>query len=121
MLHEKDVVDESIQAFIKQYSHIVIWGAGEYGKIVANRIQNEEKFEGFVISGDQEIGNGYLGKPVWRIHEMPFNVSETGIIVGVRFNLWNEVHTNIEDITGISYFYPFDLHMKNCLNNMTGD
>lgn len=107
LLRDKDYIDKTIQTFVNQYSHIVIWGAGKYGKIVAQKIEGEKNFEGFAISNDQEFSGEYLGKPVWKIRDMPFGKKETGIVVAVGADFWREVQKNLNEIGNLNYIYPF--------------
>lgn len=84
-LFDPEYVDEAVYRFKNMYQRIVIMGAGGYARLAAEKFSKKGiTFEGFAVSDDQQTDGRYLGKPVWKLGEMPFDLTDTGIIIGIN-------------------------------------
>ncbi len=107
-LTDEKYCDDKIRKFSMNHSHIVIWGAGEYGKIVAKQLEkNEIDFKGFVISDNQKKNEQYMKKPVWNLINLPYKNENIGIIVAVDVWHWRNVRNVLKEMKGLDYIYPF--------------
>ena len=112
-IYDKSYIDEEIIFFKKLYQKVVIMGAGKYAKILAEQLEyNKIGFEGFTISDNQESEECYLGKPVWKLRELPFDKKSLGIIIGINPIKWNEILNILENAGIVNYMCPFLLRIK---------
>lgn len=109
-------IDSRVFDFIKEDRYVFIWGAGGYGKIIAEQFNNNGiEFEGFIISDNQVKVERYQGKKVWRISELPYKKSEIGIVIATRIQLKEEILMAICNSGIERYIYPFDINIKDLL------
>lgn len=106
-------VRDEIRELRKSYKYIVIMGAGEFGKWVAQKLFNcGLDFDGFVVSdGMNEIRgrplpNKVMRKRIYHLSDLPFPNDEVGVIVGMDLNHYSMVRANLER-KGFKYIYPF--------------
>lgn len=99
-----------VAEFVKKNKYVLIWGAGDYAKVLAQQLDNNGlKYEGFVISDNQAGADNYNGKKIWKISECPFYKKNMGILIAVRMQLRDEILTTLQ-LAGIQkYLYPFDI------------
>lgn len=84
-IHDDNYISEEVFDFVRQYQHIVIWGAGKYGKQIALQLKNNNiKVEGYIISDNQKPQHEYMGKEVWKFSQQPFELKKCGIIIAVN-------------------------------------
>ena len=110
LMFDMSYISDEIRKMIEEYSHILIMGAGEYGKRLAIQLNNSGyDFEGFVVSDNQEISNNIDGKNIWHLKSIPYEMENTGIIVAVNYSHWEEVEVILMERQDINYIYPFEL------------
>lgn len=101
-------LDDLTVEFIQRYKHILIMGAGKYAGILAEQLKyNGRDFEGFVISPNQSSKTEYLDKAVYRLDEIPYKRQETGILVGISAEIWDEIEETLLKYQISNYFCPF--------------
>lgn len=107
---------------VKKSKYLLIWGAGNYGRLLAEQLHNNGiEYEGFIVSDEQNTDGAVLGKSVWRISELPYAKEEIGIIAAVGPRLKEEVLTAIHMAGGIqNYIYPFEFDIENLLRGAGG-
>ena len=49
----------------------------------------------------------YKGKQVWEIQEIPYNICETGIIIGINPVIWSEIESSLRGSGITNYICPF--------------
>lgn len=104
---EEDYCSASIKVFAKQYDHIYIWGAGEYGQKMAKQLRNNDiTFEAFLISNPSQKKE-IMGKQIIGINEIPYPVESVGIIVAVNLKIWDELREQFELGGQFNYIYPY--------------
>ena len=109
-------IDNRLSDFAKQNRYVFIWGAGIYGKLIAEQFNNNSiEFEGFVISDNQVNVERYQGKKVWKISELPYKISEIGIVIAIRAQIKEEVLMAIYNSGIERYIYPFDINVMDLL------
>lgn len=104
--YEQNYYPISMKEFIKEYTHIYIWGAGKYGQRVANQlIHNNEDFEAFIVSkpDKQEV----MGKAVIGMEDISYPMESVGIIVAVNVHNWDKLRERFEKNGDINYIYPY--------------
>lgn len=115
--YDKTYFDNGIADFVKKNKYILIWGAGGYGRLLAEQFNNNSiDFEGFIISDDQSETEKCQGKDVWRLSEIPYEKKDIGVVIGVRVELKEEILSVLKSVDGIkNYIYPFDAATDNLL------
>lgn len=89
---ENERLFNDIRKFCLKYSYIFIMGAGNFAGIIANQLKYSNiDFMGFVVSGQKEMQELYLGKSVWTLDKMPFPLEKVGIIIGLNLEKWTDV------------------------------
>ena len=107
-LFDPNYVDKAIYRFKDMYQKIIIMGAGRYAGIVAEKLNNKGiMFEGFAVSDNQQTEGDYLGKPVWKLGSMPFDLTEIGIIIGINPLIWEQIVYSLEQAGAKNYICPF--------------
>lgn len=107
-LFDKAYLDDDVERFVRKYPIKLIMGAGRYAGIVAEQLNsNGIKFEAFVVSDDQETNGCYLEKPVWKLSQMPFDVKDVGVVVGINPIMWEEVYFSLCNKGIENYITPF--------------
>lgn len=99
---------EYMKEFADRHSHVLIMGDGRRGQILASAfIQNNLKVDGFVVSNGYKQNEEHDGKPVWELDELPFDKSQCGVVVTVRFDYYFEVIQNLLKcgINKYTYYY----------------
>lgn len=105
---DENYMDEDVWKFIKKYQNIVIMGAGYYAGILAKQFERYGVlFKGFVVSDDQEIIEKYLNKPVWKLKDLPFNLKDTGIVIGINPKIWGEIESSLNRAKAEHFICPF--------------
>lgn len=99
---------ETVKKITKKYAHIIIMGTGRYGTIIGKQFEsNGIEFSGFAVSEKNENTNCFMGKPVWRLSEIPFDRHNTGIVVGINPLRWDDILYSLKS-AGIEHYYcPF--------------
>lgn len=107
-LFEEDYMKEDIVPFCNKFQKIVIMGAGKYAGIMAKKLHSKGiTFEGFVISDDQQSEHNYLGKAVWKLSLLPFDLVNTGIIIAINPSIWEEIICSLMQAGAENYICPF--------------
>lgn len=100
--------DPDLKKFVQTYEHLVILGAGDYAQRVERQLRNNQVcFDGFAVSGSGDEKQEYLGKPVWRLRDIPFAKKKTGIIVAINPIIWNQIFDSLEADKITEYLCPF--------------
>lgn len=101
-------LDERVRAFVQKKQYLFIWGAGEYGKMMAEQLSNNGiDFQGFIVSDNQDAQKRYMGKQVWKISELPYEKEKVGILIAVRIQLMEEILFALKSSKLNNYIYPF--------------
>jgi len=67
------------------YSHLIIYGAGGYGKTIYNVMKNIINIKSFIDNNLKKQQEGYLGLPVYPEHELGNLVTnDSALIIGFR-------------------------------------
>lgn len=83
---------KDIRAFISNFHHVYIMGAGKFAGIIAEQLRySNVDFEGFVVSDSMANPEIYLNKPVYELDHMPCDIENSGIIVGINLKKWTDV------------------------------
>lgn len=107
-INDENYCDQIIYDFVKKYSNIVIMGAGNYAGILARQFEHcGITFQGFVVSSNQVVKNNYMDKPVWNICDLPFNLKDTGIVIGINPSIYNQIIEALEEAEVENYICPF--------------
>lgn len=110
LVNDKNYICGEIQLISKKYKRIVVMGTGVYAGILARQLlcQNIE-YEGFVVSDNQQVADLYLEKPVWRLSDIPFDLKETGIFIGINPIIWDQIIDSLNEVGIENYICPFIL------------
>lgn len=107
---DDEFLDDRIFSFTRRFKHIVIWGAGNYGRRCYKQLKNHGvEIEGFVVSDDQDNDKMCLDKNVWKVNELPYDIQQTGFIIAVGIDFRTEVFAVLEKNKINHYMYPFTL------------
>lgn len=107
-LYDVNYINGNISNFCDKYPYVIIMGAGNYAGIIARQLENQEiSFEGFVISNTEETKQKYLGKPIWKFDSLPFNLKDTGIIIGISPIIWDQIIYSLKESGANNYICPF--------------
>lgn len=107
-IYDENYLAEEIIKFAKEYKKIAIMGAGKYAKILAEKFAfNGVKFEGFIVSNGQHSAKEYLGKPVWKFKDIPIELKDVGIVIGINPVIWDEIVDELENGKVENYICPF--------------
>lgn len=103
-------LDSKIIDFSRRNRYILIWGAGYYGRRLAEQFNsNGVDFDGFVVSDNQDRDKSYQDKKIWHISQLPYDKGEIGIVIAVRREIKDEI-VNILNCNGIErYIYPLEV------------
>ena len=107
-INDMSYCDPRIIENSKKYTNIIIYGAGGYGKIVAEQLTNKGIiYDGFAVSNKERKKENYLGKPVYSLDEIPFHKNNLLVIVAIKPTCWNEIvdMLNLNEIK--TYLCPF--------------
>ena len=97
--------NREIHEFCVKYKHIVIMGAGEFASHMCSIFIKEDiDFEGFAISNNQHTNGTYQGKKVWKLAELPFELSSLGVVIGIDQQSVREEILKSLDENGIKNF-----------------
>ncbi len=101
-----EYLDNIISEFVKKHSKIYIMGAGNYANIIAKKLEfYGMKYEGFIISNNQNIATEYMGKPVWKFKDI--DIKNIGIIIGINPVIWDEITCSLTEFDVENYICPF--------------
>lgn len=107
-IYDRSYLEENIHNFFQMHKIIVIMGAGRYAEIVAEQLQYYGlSFKGFCVSDSQQPPSEYLGKPVWKLKELPFDARDIGVIIGINPILWCEIIEALKNANIKHYICPF--------------
>ncbi len=106
---DSEYIEKSFAGFLAQYEHLIIMGAGECGKTIANKLDKRGvAYDGFAISDSQVLTEKNRGKQVWHLRDLPFPKESTGVIVAVSPKTLNEVLESLRAAHIENYFVPYD-------------
>lgn len=107
-IYDRSYLEKNIHNFFQMHKIIVIMGAGRYAEIVAEQLQYYGlSFKGFCVSDSQQPPSEYLGKPVWKLKELPFDARDIGVIIGINPILWCEIIEALKNANIKHYICPF--------------
>lgn len=105
---DKHYLDNGTLSFMQKYKHILIMGAGEYASVLANQIENSGRdFDGFVVSPNQDAKTMHMGKKIYVLDKIPYNIQETGVLVGINAIKWDEIEDTLLTYQISNYFCPY--------------
>lgn len=91
-----DVWERNLEAFCKAHKYIYVYGAGLYGKNIAEFIADRNwKLCGFVVSGGHKTEPEVLGFPVLEIRELTAS-EEVGVVIGASYEYRAEIRDTLE-------------------------
>lgn len=106
--YDAEYCDISTREFVCRYKHIVVMGTGVYGKTLATQLKNNNiHYDGFIVSDDQVNAGNMLEKNIWFMKDLPFEKSETGVLVGINPRKWYEITEILEENEFLNYMCPF--------------
>lgn len=98
----------AVKSFVEEYDYIIVMGKGLYAeKIVKQFSANEIVFQGFAVSQKNQDEQCFLGKPVWKLSELPFNKEHTGVVVAINPIKWDEILDSLNEASIEHYICPF--------------
>lgn len=100
--------DEQLESFIKNNSHIVIWGTGYIAGLVSQQI-DEKHIDGYIVSDEWKCDNTFRGKTVWEVSGLPYEVRSVGVIVAVDYKFYKEIKMKLKNF---KIYYPMLLQEK---------
>ena len=107
-LNDENYYDENLEQFIKNYSHIIIFGAGDYASKIAVKLNKKRiQFDGFAVSDRTCEKTQYMGKAVWEMNNIPFNKKSVGIIIAIKPVKWYQLVDVLEENQFTEYTCPF--------------
>lgn len=107
-MFSEQYLHKTIENFVGTSTKIIIMGAGKYAGIVARQLEYHKiAFEGFTVSNNQQFEKKYLGKTVWRLDELPFNIEDLGVIIGINPINWSDLVEALERRGIKNYICPF--------------
>ena len=107
-IYNDNYLDEKIFHFCNKYKKIFVMGAGKYAGIIAKQLRNNNiEFEGFVISNNKDNPQIYLGKPVWKLKNISFELKDIGIIIGINPIIWDQIIDSLRSVNIYNYICPF--------------
>lgn len=111
-IYDKTFISPGLRNFIDQFKDIVIMGAGNYAKILAEQfLHNGIEYGGFVVSNKKEGEDDYLEKSVWQLSELPYNRESTGIVIGINPVDWSDIKNSLICANISNYYCPFLLNV----------
>lgn len=91
-----------------KFRHIVIYGAGNFGKKIARSLEAAGcHYDGFVVSDGKECANTVMKKPVWNLSWVPFLQDEVLVIVAIAPRIWDELFDNLMERGFVHIVCPF--------------
>jgi glycosyltransferase involved in cell wall biosynthesis len=106
MISNIEYLDEALCEFIRNNPKLFIMGCGKYAGIIGRKLEfHKIKFEGFVVSDNQEKPEEHLKKPVWRLSDI--DKKDSSIIIGISPIIWEEIIRAIEERGIVNYICPF--------------
>lgn len=107
-IYDKTFISIELKCFLNQYKYIVIMGAGNYASILAEQFfRNCIEYNGFAVSQKMAGNDFYLGKPVWKLSELPYNRDDTGVVIGIDPVDWCDIKTSLNNANILNYYCPF--------------
>lgn len=105
---DENYCSQEIRQFINRYRHIILFGAGEYAEKLAKQLENNDiSFDGFGVSEQKAEKKEYLGKPVWQLKNIPFDLNTVGVLVAIKPVRWNQLTASLERSIITEYMCPF--------------
>lgn len=92
---------EEIREFCKRYKHIYCYGAGQYGKITVNYINEQIDKDcvlGFIVSKNEKKKEICFGKKVFFLDDLIPNIDKAGIIVSAGKKSQKEILENLTNL-----------------------
>lgn len=113
-IYDKTFISPELKKFIKQYSYIIIMGAGNYAAILAKQFSyNNIKYYGFAVSQKKEDKDVYFNKPIWNLSEIPYDKKNSGIVIGVDPVDWSDIKNSLICAKIKNYYCPFLFTINN--------
>lgn len=101
-------LSEECKKFIQNYNNIVIMGAGHYADWFSTQLENNSiPYQGFVVSNDQENVTIFKNKPVYKFADLPYKLQNTGVIIAIAWDKWDEIIQSVQKNGVIHYMTPF--------------
>lgn len=105
---DENYCSQELGKFINGYRHIILFGAGEYAEKLAKQLENNDiSFDGFGVSEQKAEKKEYLGKPVWQLNNIPFDLNTVGVLVAIKPVRWNQLTASLERNKITEYMCPF--------------
>lgn len=101
-----------LETFTSKYEHIIIMGTGEFGIYAARQLMNNNiEFGGFAVTARKDGETSFMGKPVWNLSDLPYDRSNTGVVIGIcPFSgkwPWRSILNSLESAGIVNYYCPF--------------
>lgn len=110
MFKDENFCTECIKEFTQKHEHVLIMGAGLWGKKMANQLVNNRlPFDGYVVSNGHKQQEKETDKELWELNGIPFDKGTYGIIVAVSFPYYFEVIKNLQKCGIEEYIYLFEM------------
>lgn len=100
--------------FVKENQHVVIWGIGKYGSVLAKQMERANlDYDGFAVSDREIIPKLFYNKPVWQINKIPFEKENLGIVIAINPTQWYILKSTLENENIFSYYCPYLFNWEN--------
>lgn len=101
-------VDDCIRQAKGKEDNIYIMGAGKYASIIAGKLDYFHiKYQGFIVSNNQEHLMKYLNKPVWKMKDILSELRKSVVIIGINPRIWSQIIEELERSNIENYICPF--------------
>lgn len=114
MYEENAPLESSIRNKMRDFSYVVIYGAGKLAQKVARQIEEAgSSYAGFVVSKGKEHPDEFMGKHVWTMDDVPFPRHEIFAVVAINPGIWDELVECLENngISHISCPFLYDIQI----------
>ena len=97
----------SDEEILDNAKHIIIYGAGNIGKICLSRLNTKYRVEGFAVSKRENAGMNMYGLPVRAIEEYANHSSNYTILVGTGWEYRDEIVQRLMELGFPNILFPW--------------
>lgn len=122
---DRDVYIKGFLQVLDEANIILIYGAGNYGKLVYEFLINngyEEKIYGFVVSEKNTESDTYISKEIYDLHELPEELilKNPLVVISTDITYHDEIRYSCLDM-GLSNILPLDYSLQWCVEHQVKD
>lgn len=107
-LFDEYYISNKLFNYIKKHKRIIVMGTGKYSHLLSKQLQNNNiDIEGYVCSEIKGDENRFNGRPLWKITDIPFDVREYGVVVGILPKENDGIQESLKNAQINDYIEPF--------------